>query len=584
VTTGVEIAFGIYAPIKQDGTPSTTDNISFSDVDDLQDNLSNRYPIITLEPDYWLLDGTYKFVDAADTHVGFFNDTQSDADGLYGSPYPTLTIDFSEDHDLDGITLRFSGYTGDWCKAFNIAFYDSGAGLITSLGVAALASARYSYSGSIVDVRQVVIQFYETNKAYRWVRLKSIDYGSNFFEGDEIKNAKLIERIDPLSISLPENVLEFSIHSDDGVFSPVNPDGDWDTLQEGMPVEVYEILNGSYIYLGLFYLEDWKSVTDYETDFEAGNAISILNSVPFGGMFMSTYTGSPGNRDIEDVLDDLFGLTDLEYEIDASLTGIDLIGYIPAGTMKEALQLICFTIGGYVDCSRTNTVFIKPLLLASDVVTADYELTFAEQGSGRPLKVATLVTGVEIISHEFVPSGSVGNPQLETLIKDTYTNGAYDVFVDFPAFGIQDGGATTGTATYLYEFGGALLFNTGNLTFTVTAPGVIDTTTMRGVSIKTIYSEYASGLPSGAKQNTVKINDAFLTNSDNAAAMVARVYDYYAQRFQPQLRLFSPFVRVGDSVAIEMSYSQTINAIVEKMTTDLTGGFIADVEVRGVLA
>jgi hypothetical protein len=87
----------------------------------------------------------------------------------------------------------------------------------------------------------------------------------------------------------------------------------------------------------------------------------------------------------------------------------------------------------------------------------------------------------------------------------------------------------------------------------------------------------------GVKQNVITVTDATMVNSSNGAEIAQRLYDYYQDRYEQSVRIFKPKAQVGGVVIVDTLYDQQIRGILERMEIDLSGGFIANARVVGVV-
>ncbi|MFM8320996.1 MAG: hypothetical protein ACKOC5_08795, partial [Chloroflexota bacterium] len=124
-----QVSFGLYAmEIKGDSSPSTTTPLQpFSKVADLKTDSTTLRPYATWEPDFWLLDGQYKFLPASANlvHVGLMSLAQSDASGAFAVA-PVLTVTFGAVHETDGLVLHFGVQSGDYANWITVDYYDAG--------------------------------------------------------------------------------------------------------------------------------------------------------------------------------------------------------------------------------------------------------------------------------------------------------------------------------------------------------------------------------------------------------------------------------------------------------------------------
>ena len=76
-------------------------------------------------------------------------------------------------------------------------------------------------------------------------------------------------------------------------------------------------------------------------------------------------------------------------------------------------------------------------MLASDLITADYTITKAQIGMNPSLTLKTLVTGVEITAHSYIP-----NSEVIELYNSTLAAGLHTITFDAPMHDLAVTGAT----------------------------------------------------------------------------------------------------------------------------------------------
>jgi len=533
---------------------------------DLQ-NQNSEKAYATYEPDYWLLDGSYKFI-AESASVGYISTEQSGAAGAFTTA-PVLQFDFGEVYSTDGLTLHFSELTGDWADDIDVAFYDSGLSLIQTNNYTP-ASALFSTGQAIDDFQRIIITFNSTNKPYRFARLFNIDFDNvTRWSGGNIKNGKLIEEVDPLSLRMTSNQLEFSLFSDDGDFSITNPQSEYASLQENEPIEAYEQIGDEDIFLGRFYLDEWESVSENEAQFTALDGFALLDKIPHYNPFYSVYSIDYS----EDILDHIFATAGLIYEMEASLEGIDVTSSasVPIMSCREALQNVLVYIGGVASCARSRVVNITPLVLASDLASVfDLTLTASEKGHLSSVKLKKAVTSVTVLSHAFIEY-----TQSATVYSKSLAIGEYLITWDHFALVSFSG---TSTRTIIEHGPDYVKVNiTGAGTFTVTEA----------------YNYKDQRLPETLENGTlsastpryeIHVDDALMVDSTVVGDVTQRIYDYYLQRYIQKTKLFGLTVKAGDTVLIDTQSSQQIKGIVERAEFNLTGGFVSEIEIVGVIA
>ena len=549
----------------------------FANPDDLATGLASSKKIATYEPDMWLLDGNYKFA-TANTKIGYMSTTQlhTTASPLFTTVAFQFTLD--QEYTLPSITLYFSEATGDWPTEIYVE-------LIHTVGSPFFTDTIYpsgptiTITGPYTDVRVAKFTFLTSNKQSRFARVSGVDFGNVvYFTSANIKQAGLIEEIEPLSIELPSNAIEFALFSADGDFSIIDPQGIYAELQEKDPVDAIENINNEPFYLGRFYLDTWESVSENEAKFEGTDAVAQMENITFPGGLYSTNPAYTANyKDVADVIGEIMTAAGLEYDLDASLASIQLYGWLPYGSCRDALRKVCLAIGAYASCARSDLVKIRPIEMASDLVTYDYEITNAEKGLHSSLELTPFVTGVEIVAHNYVREIDIDPafPPID-IVNEAVGTGDFLYVFNEPLHSPVPGGDDTTTAT-LTAFGdNYILLN-------VTGAGNLHWIGYQHRDTKREFSVYNETLPAGAAQYIIRIEEETLIGNHNAQDIAQRIYDYRQQRTFQKTKLFAPLAAVGDSALVDVQSGRQMAGIIEKMDTNITGGFLAKTEIVGVV-
>jgi len=577
--------------IKADAMFSCPDLQSFSDLDDLYLGVPVVNPYATYESDFWLLDGSMKFMPAL-PHVGLMSASMSDSGDSF-SFAPVLTITFGSVHSTDGLIFHFSQYTNDYASYLTVNFYDASNVLITSDDYNPTGST-FSTELTVSNFKKIIISFNETNKPYRYVRLTGIDFDAlTSFSGTDIKEAQVVEQINPLAIELPINTLDVTLFSVDGDFSIVDPAGVYANFQYKEPLDVYENIDNEIIYIGRFYLDTWKSTSANLATFKAIDAVGLLDGLQYVGGFWTSNDGAPFDVAVEDLLANLFSNTNVDYDLDAALTGTMIEGSLPVGSIREALQQIAFAIGAYVTCARSNIIQIKPTVLASDLVVFDYTLTAADKGMESPVKLRPLITGIELKTHIYkvkYRNADTGDPV--QFLSRAFVAGDHSIIFDELQYNLYITGGTiedpvVGDVPAVFSVNPGKTFLNGYVNYigiNVASPGTV-TLESEGTleDNSTITAVYDGGLGADVPLNILSINDATLVHVDNAGTIAQLVFDYYAQRYLLETTLYAPASQVGDSVLVATQGGRQIAGIIESMSSDLAGGFRAKTKIIGVV-
>jgi hypothetical protein len=115
------------------------------------------------------------------------------------------------------------------------------------------------------------------NKAFRFLRIVDIDFSIvTYFQNDEIKKATVLQQINPISTDQPYGTCEFTLVTDNPDFSIIEPVGEYGLLQYRQPIFVYEKVDADLVFMGKFFLDDWESKTQNQTEIKAIDLIGTL--------------------------------------------------------------------------------------------------------------------------------------------------------------------------------------------------------------------------------------------------------------------------------------------------------------------
>ena len=87
-------------------------------------------------------------------------------------------------------------------------------------------------------------------------------------------------------------------------------------------------------------------------------------------------------------------------------------------------------------------------------------------------------------------------------------------------------------------------------------------------------------LSTSQKQNTLKIESAYLVNKKNATIIAKRILEYYQKTYKTSFDMILKDEILSEDVEIEGDFEQKMLGHVTKLDIDLTGGFLANAEIN----
>lgn len=563
-----------------------------SDLTSLVNGDGNKHLLYaTFEPDNWLLDGRQKFIPDSSTKAGFISDVISDSNGDFSSPI-LLTITLDSTYTFEQLVrFSFSEISGDYCTELKVEYRNSSDVLIDD---ETYYPDKYEYRAElpakpIAGVKYIRVYFYSTNRPYRHLRLLDIGFDEILFRGSEIKSASIVEEISRYSTELKSNSLEVSLFSPSGEFSVVNTTGVFSGLEEDQPADMYEEIDGVTNYMGRFYLDKFESPAPNKMNLSLKDGISLLDKSKYLGGFFHWGTFSsydqPEHIYSDEIIIEIMEAAGMNYEIDAELENIQMNGISRISSCRDALKQVLFSIGAYATCSRSNKILIHKAQLATDIVTPDYELTNAEKGLSQSVILKPLITSLDLSYFEytyealtFISTGVYLNEK--KIFEGSLVLGEYviDLYPDI-AYEFVGKGTPTPTAVISYDF--TSVARRSYLKFECTTAGT--------------WNQYTNGLFRNKEwvhtvllggvtdTNRVTIKDNHFISASNREDIANDLMSYFQERYIQKVRLYATTIKPGDSVLVDTYDGKQIQGIVEKVSTNLSGGFISDVEIVGVL-
>ncbi|HOJ01284.1 MAG TPA: hypothetical protein PLL88_06650 [Anaerolineaceae bacterium] len=402
------------------------------------------------------------------------------------------------------------------------------------------------------------------------------------FSGEEVTSATLVEETNIIGMELPISALEAKIMNYDESFSMFSGSY-FSLLSERLPVVAYENVDGELQFLGKFYLSEWKNTSEHEFEFRAVDIIGILDATDYDGNFWSADTP------LGTVLAQTFVPINVLYTLDESLQSVPIRGWIPPGNYREALQQICLAAGAAAISVRSDRLQIRPVVIPTQHF--DYRVRDTDKLMEQSIELQTLVTSIELVSHNYTQGSEleeIFNKELEAgSHKIIFEKPYYNIVVDGPGYDpsylvTEDEEYIITEAGDQIEVGGEYVFGPNVLYLEMTQSGIITITGYPWLDSKRAYIFRETGITEYANKNALVVDSATLVNMDNAQIILDRVRDYYRQRYRKTITLLPSEITLGDIVLTRTLYQKNILATVQKMSTDLAGGYLAQTELLGI--
>lgn len=379
---GVAITYGDVAPEAKENFNIDVSENKFDTIGNLQKyNMQLHNYANPCEMYQTVLDGTAEALppNPITADIGLWSEQLSQSDGTFETPI-TVTLESAGQYSSQGFTFTFDKFNNIYPTRLTIQWFR-----VTNDGIEDLSgvqefipiSATYFCRNQVENFNKVVIKFYALNIPLNRLKLEIIDYGyGTVFYGNELRNVKISQYVDPISSEIKISTCDFSLDSKSDIIY---------SFQSKQPLSVR--FNGKH--LATMFVKSSKRAAKFLWEINAEDYISILDSTIFVG-------GIYNNVMASDILETIFKTAKVSYYIADELYDYPLSGYIGYTTCREALMQVCFACMAAVNTSNTDVIEVKKL---EDDVKQTIELHRIMQGQS--FDNGDTVTKVELTSHTY---------------------------------------------------------------------------------------------------------------------------------------------------------------------------------------
>lgn len=564
---GVRISFSVVdATAKTEAAYNSASAQPWVDYNTLKDGLGlpgNDDPSFPLrrwatgEPNLFKLSDYRLF--PSDGAPGYWSGVMSGADGTF-SATPVLTATMENAHSSIGVTVCFDQTTH--LSGFKVDWIGAGSAVISTVTVSDNDQQAAFVDNHVDNYYGLRITAIKTDAPYRYVKIQEIDYGQNLVYNDNsLVDAKIVDEVDLSGASVPAGELNFEVLDPDDRLNPLNPDGIYAYMVEGIPVHVDCTTESETFPAGIYYMTAWEGSGTGTAKMQAVNIVGTQTEKTYESRFYSAVSPWDALKDIAAVLG-----------VSSSAAGLPietLTGYIPAVPVQDAIAHISVASGGFARVTRWG----------------DLEIVRA---SGDPLVIAEEdVLGDPVVTQLKQPGSFEAEVNAYTISSTGYMTGInFDALLGYPVDAeFTQSLAFVDSAGQPVMIADAAPVSTQNvIDYRVCADRVDVTRTYKAGSVSYRDKQVTVGAPQvvtvrGAGAQTVSIKSIPFITQSNYQAVLSAMQAYYGLR--RKITLTTPLVydlTCGARVSVPTAYGRVVG-IVTRIDIDLSGGLLADVEV-----
>lgn len=557
--TSCEFRFGFWdVTARADAAFAVSQNQDYARIEDINIDDGITFPeAATLEPSFgWPLDGSKEWLpDNASAYTwGWWSVDLSGLDKVFAHP-PQLLVTFTDDegaptlHSSAGVTFKFHATLPG---AVNIKWYGLGDTLLADKTFTP-DSLEYFCDEQVEDYAKALITIPSMKYAQRFLRVTNILFGVVEIIGDaRVTSAKLTEEISPVTLTLPINTLDLSFFTPNGRFALLDPQGAYKLFQWKQELAAYKTVDGVRTFLGLYYLQKAEGTVDAVTQLSCVDIVGILDTLEYKG---GIYDEVP----VENLLDDILTPEGIAFELDAAFAGVTISGYLPICKKRGALQHIAFAIGAITDPTRAEILRFYPA-----PTVASLAITPTRKIIGHKITLEELVTQVDVTAHKYLLSN-----ELKEITKTVLGAGEHTITFSAPVSVTAVTGATLVTVHPNY------------CVVEVDEAGEVILSGFEYTDATTVYTVKVDPLPAGAKSSAKSVSTATLVDPAKAYAIAQRLYAYYQNRYTDEGQVLPGDERAAAKATISSLGGKMLTGHVQRVVTDLSGGCLETVALRG---
>ena len=516
---------------------------------------SDRDPTdyMMLEHNFSVLDGTKGYMPDDGTYP-FCTTDLANSSGVF-TTHPVITDTFSDNHTSAGVLIHF---LNNFPYEVIVTWYDKDNVQIDQKTYHP-DQLDYFCENLVTNFRKVKIEITKTNP-YMRVKINRIEYGQTYvWDEDDVKDAKTTEDVDMLSDKLSANKLTMKFVDESNEFNISNQGGMHLLLQKGQTAKAFEYVDGERLFRGNWFFKQYSSAK-YLTSMTLEDYIGIMDASDYlnGGIINGTLAGV--------LIEDIFSVCGIEdYTIDDATYNTPLYGGLKLMTCRKAMREVLFAADSIILSTENDGLVIKkrdrlaPILLPR---SRKFSTT---------MQVNDYVSDVTVKYNEYEVEENASK-----LLEADYEAGTYTVQFNNPV--------VVSSLTITASVGTAVITEAAQLyaTFTVSEAATV---LIEGIKYKSTAASVTSSITDieGGMVRKTKSFSGTLLNYTLAKEEADAILDYYSLRHSVKVSAMAGEHRCGDWIEIENPDETHGNFLagMEKVTTDLSGGFIENATLVG---
>lgn len=339
---GAAVTYGDIALGAKESFQPTSSEQHFDTLGNLQsDDLQPHHYATPCELYQTILDGSAEFLPDDSPETGLWSEQLSGSDGGFEAPI-LLTLESEIVYSSPGFTMTFDKFNHIFPTTVKIVWIQKSDKEETVLSEKVFYpdSGEYFFQNKVENFNKSEISFFSLNMPYNRLKLEAITYGEGtVFYGNELKNVKIQQYTDPISMDLKISGGDIAIlkKRDSNDFS----------FTANQPISIS--FNGEHV--AETFIKTSRRTGKYLFELTVEDFIGLLDSVEFSG-------GVYNDKSAKTLIEEICSTANVPYEIRGIENDPKLSGYLSISTCREALRQVCFACQFAVVTAFNKTLVI----------------------------------------------------------------------------------------------------------------------------------------------------------------------------------------------------------------------------------
>lgn len=494
----------------------------------------NKKAYATLEPGVWVLDGTREILPDA-PEFGFWSQTLSGSDGRFADP-PVITLEFDNVYSSTGITFSFSPGTEQWCSEIIVTWYNANA--ILAQGIFYPTNANWILNKTVESFDRIKVELISTNLPRSFAKIERIEIGQTItFGAEELKNARLVNEIDPTLCELSADMMSFEVVDSQNRNLIPQESQEIELIKDGV-TEAVHYITSSDKECGSRYLFSGQSI------------IGLLEGTFMGGIYK--------DKPVSDLLSEVLG--EVKFDLHSKFSDVKVTGYIPILSQRNALQQIAFAIGAIITTRGGKKIRFVPIPTSTSARFSAKDIFL-----GGKVKSEPRIAKVEVMAHSYTLSD-----EEETLMQEEEISGS-NLLLTFP------------DPHHSYSVTGGTILSSDANWVRIDVDGPVTLKAKKYHHNTITHSKQNAKATAKEQGNVISVTDATLVNNANVQKTLDRLYDAYLLRKKVEQQVTVSNQRAGQLATTVTPWDTLVNGMIFSMDSKFTQKtHIASIELHGV--